>query len=46
MVIVLGGALLAGRNAVIALFAFVSFAALREFITLTPTRRGIMARCC
>jgi len=40
MVIALGGALLAGRNAVIALFALVSFAALREFITLTPTRRA------
>jgi len=40
MVIALGGALLAGRNAVIGLFAFVSFAALREFITLTRTRRA------
>jgi len=40
MVIVIGGALLAGRNAVILLFAFVSFAALREFITLTPTRQA------
>jgi phosphatidate cytidylyltransferase len=35
-----GGAILAGRNAVIALFAFISFATLREFITLTPTRRA------
>jgi phosphatidate cytidylyltransferase len=40
MVIVLGAALLAGRNAVIGLFAFVSFVSLREFITLTPTRRA------
>lgn len=40
MVIVVGGAILAGRQAVIVLFAFVSFAALREFITLTPTRRA------
>lgn len=35
-----GGALLAGHGALILLFAFVSFAALREFITLTPTRRA------
>ena len=40
MVIVVGGAILAGRQAVIGLFAFVSLAALREFITLTPTRRA------
>jgi phosphatidate cytidylyltransferase len=40
MVILLGGALLAGRRAVIVLFAFISFAALREFITLTRTRRA------
>jgi len=40
MVIVVGGAILAGRQAVIVLFAFVSLAALREFITLTPTRRA------
>ena len=36
MVIVVGGAILAGRKAVIVLFAFMSLAALREFITLTP----------
>jgi phosphatidate cytidylyltransferase len=35
-----GGAILAGRNAVIALFAFISFATLREFITLTRPRRA------
>ena len=37
MVVVVGGACLGGPHAVILLFAFVSFAALREFITLTPT---------
>jgi len=40
IMIVAGGALLAGRCAVIALFAIVSLAALREFITLTPTRKS------
>lgn len=40
MVAAIGGAFLLGRAGVILLFAFASFAALREFITLTPTRRG------
>ncbi len=40
MVILLGAAFLAGHHALILLFAFVSFAALREFITLTPTHRA------
>jgi len=40
MVAVFAGALMAGRAPVILLFAFISFAALREFITLTPTRRA------
>jgi phosphatidate cytidylyltransferase len=40
MVVVLAGALFAGRNAVILLFAFISFNGLREFITLTPTKRA------
>ncbi|MGO9256371.1 MAG: phosphatidate cytidylyltransferase [Bryobacteraceae bacterium] len=40
MFILLAGAFLAGRGAVIVLFALVSFFALREFITLTPTRRA------
>src|SRR5881628_3708966 len=40
MVIVLGTALIPGRGAVILLFAIISMAALREFITLTPTRRA------
>lgn len=40
MVILIGTAFLFGRPGVIALFAFASFTALREFITLTETRRG------
>jgi len=40
MVAVVSGSLFAGPKAVIVLFAFISFAALREFITLTPTRAG------
>jgi len=40
MIILLTGAFLAGHHAVIVLFALVSFAALREFITLTPTERA------
>jgi phosphatidate cytidylyltransferase len=40
MIILLAGAFLAGRNAVIVLFGLISFAALREFITLTPTHRA------
>jgi phosphatidate cytidylyltransferase len=40
MILLLGGAFLAGRTAVIVLFALVSFFALREFITLTKTRRA------
>ncbi len=40
MVMILGAALFAGRGAVILLFAVVSLAALREFITLTHTRRA------
>ncbi len=40
MVIVLSGALLFGKNGVIILFLFVSFFALREFMTLTYTRGG------
>lgn len=37
---VIGLALLAGKTGVILLFALVSLAALREYITLTPTRRS------
>lgn len=40
MILLLGAAFLAGQGAVIVLFAFVSFAALREFLTLTPTHRA------
>jgi phosphatidate cytidylyltransferase len=40
MVALLGVAFASGRTGVIVLFALASLAALREFITLTPTRRG------
>ena len=40
MVALLGVAFSAGKVGVIVLFALASLAALREFITLTPTRRG------
>ncbi len=40
MILIGGGALLAGRIAVILLFACVSFLALREFVTQTPVRRA------
>ena len=40
IVILIAIAFALGRAGVILLFAFASFAALREFVTLTPTRRG------
>jgi phosphatidate cytidylyltransferase len=40
MAILIGLAFLAGRIGVLVLFAFCSFAALREFITLTHTKRA------
>ncbi|HYM18123.1 MAG TPA: phosphatidate cytidylyltransferase [Micropepsaceae bacterium] len=40
MVLLLGTAMLIGKAAVIPLFALLSFQALREFITLTHTRRA------
>ncbi|MCR4268800.1 phosphatidate cytidylyltransferase [Nitratireductor sp. ZSWI3] len=40
MIILMGAALLFGRTGIILLFGFASFAALREFVTLTDTRRG------
>jgi phosphatidate cytidylyltransferase len=40
MVVLIGIAFLFGKAGVIVLFAFASFTALREFITLTETRRG------
>ena len=42
MVAVIGIALLGGRSGVVLLFGLVSFFALREFITLTQTRRGVV----
>jgi phosphatidate cytidylyltransferase len=44
MVALIGLAFVFGKAGVIALFGFASFAALREFITLTPTRRAITSR--
>ncbi|MEK1907209.1 MAG: phosphatidate cytidylyltransferase [Pseudomonas sp.] len=40
MVLVIGIAFVFGKNGVVLLFYGVSFYALREFMTLTPTRRG------
>ena len=40
MVVLIGLALMFGRTGVALLFAFASFAALREFVTLTNTRRA------
>lgn len=40
MVAVLGFALLFGKNGLVILFALISFFSLREFVTLTSTRRG------
>ena len=40
MVAIIGAAMFLGKGAMIALFAFVSLSALREFATLTHTRRG------
>jgi phosphatidate cytidylyltransferase len=40
MVVLMGLALVGGKTGVTLLFAFCSFAALREFITLTDTRRA------
>ena len=40
MVVLIAIAFALGKVGVLVLFAFCSFAALREFITLTPTRRG------
>lgn len=40
MVAIFAVAFILGKNATIVLFAFISFFALREFITLTPTRIG------
>lgn len=40
MVALVGVTFLLGKTAIIVLYAFVSFAALREFMTLLPTRRA------
>ena len=40
MVLVVGGAILLGPTTTVVLFAILSFMALREFWTLTPSRRG------
>lgn len=40
MVAIFGGSLLLGRSGVFAFYALLSFLALREFVTLTPTPRG------
>jgi phosphatidate cytidylyltransferase len=40
MVAVIGLSLWAGKTAVILFFAFISFVALREYMTIAPTRRG------
>ncbi len=40
MVAIFSAAFVIGTNATIVMFAFISFFALREFITLTPTRPG------
>lgn len=40
MVIVFGGAVYLGPTTTVVLFAFISFMALREFWTLTPSRKG------
>jgi predicted CDP-diglyceride synthetase/phosphatidate cytidylyltransferase len=45
MAIVVGLALFFGRAEVIVLFAIISLFALREFITLAPTRSGRLLRC-
>lgn len=39
MAVLLGGALIAGWQATAILFAFISFLALKEFLTLAPTRK-------
>ncbi len=40
MIVLIGGAVWIGKAGVIALFAFISFQSLREFVSLTHTRRG------
>ncbi len=40
MILLIGAAIWAGQGGVIVLFAFISFQCLREFVSLTHTRRG------
>ncbi|MHB0991321.1 MAG: phosphatidate cytidylyltransferase [Burkholderiales bacterium] len=40
MILLIGGAIWIGRWGILALFVFISFQSLREFISLTYTRRG------
>jgi phosphatidate cytidylyltransferase len=40
MIVLIGAAVWIGKAGVIALFAFISFQSLREFVSLTHTRRG------
>ncbi len=45
MVVVFAAALVVGPTGTVVLYAILSFLALREFVTLTPTRHGDHARC-
>jgi phosphatidate cytidylyltransferase len=40
MILLMGGAIWIGKNGILALFAFISLQSLREFVSLTHTRRG------
>ena len=40
MILLIGGAIWIGKGGIIALFVFISFQCLREFVSLTHTRRG------
>ncbi|MCK6405731.1 MAG: phosphatidate cytidylyltransferase [Rhodocyclaceae bacterium] len=40
MILLIAGAIWIGKGGIIALFAFISFQCLREFVSLTHTRRG------
>ena len=40
MIVLIGAAIWIGKGGIIALFAFISFQSLREFVSLTHTRRG------
>jgi phosphatidate cytidylyltransferase len=40
MILLIGGAIWIGKSGILALFAFISLQSLREFVSLTHTRRG------